>query len=95
MKVEGWGGGHCVDVHTFVINNIPFLWIISFEVLQTSKFALNHVQQLPVKICKLNHLNGTQLPKPKKKKKTTRFYCQIYCFLLFVKMSRVLVRFSD
>ena len=69
MKVEGWGGGHCVDVHTFVINSIPFLWIISFEVLQTSKFALNHVQQLLVKICKLNHLNGTQLPKPKKKKK--------------------------
>ena len=63
MKVEGWGGGHCVDVHTFVINNIPFLWIISFEVLQTSKFALNHVQQLLVKICKLNHT------KTKKKKK--------------------------
>ena len=80
MKVEGWGRGHCVDVHTFVINNIPFLWIISFEVLQTSKFALNHVQQLLVKICKLNHLNGTQLPKPKKKKRPQGFIVRYTAF---------------
>ena len=85
MKVEGWSGGHCVDVHTFVINNIPFLWIISFEVLQTSKFALNHVQQLLVKICKLNHLNGTQLPKPKKKKKDHKVLLSDILFFTFCK----------